>query len=90
MDQKETNKQNHNKDQILEDTPSNSIDRMNEIERAKRRKKILKKEKRKKIFTGILVFVLCIYMVIGVVGGKFVMEKMQGIPQLNIKDLLSE
>lgn len=88
MDQKEKN--NQAQDQIMEDTPSNSINRDNELERAKKRKRILKKEKQKKIFTGFLVFVLCIYMVIGVLGGKFALEKMEGIPQLDVKDLLSE
>ena len=61
-----------------------------EIQRAKKRKKILRKQKRKKIFTGILIFVLCIYMVVGVVAGKYALSKLEGMPTLDISNLLSE
>ncbi len=61
-----------------------------EVIRAKKKKKILKKQKHKKIFTGILIFILCIYMVIGVVGGHYALSKLEGMPELDVNDLLSE
>ena len=61
-----------------------------QVARAKKRKKILRKIRRKKIFTGLLVFILIIYMVIGFVGGEFALSKLQGMPELNVSDLLSE
>lgn len=61
-----------------------------ERKRAKKKKKILRKQKAKKIFTGFLIFVLVIYMVIGVVGGKYALSKLEGMATLDINDLLSE
>ena len=61
-----------------------------QVVRAKKRKKIIRKIRRKKIFTGLLVFILIIYMVIGFVGGEFALSKLQGMPELNVSDLLSE
>ena len=61
-----------------------------QVARAKKRKKIIRKIRRKKIFTGLLVFILIIYMVIGFVGGEFALSKLQGMPELNVSDLLSE
>lgn len=75
--------------QTQKTAPSEAI-REEKIQREKKKRKILKKRKRKKIFTGFLIFVLVIYMVIGVVGGKYALSKIEGIPTLNIEDLLSE
>lgn len=61
-----------------------------QVARAKKRKKIIRKIRRKKIFTGLLIFILIIYMVIGFAGGEFALSKLQGIPELNVSDLLSE
>ncbi len=86
MDEKENALNHHEqeKDSFQESTHEE------EIERAKKRKKILRKKKVKNIFTGFLIFVLCIYMIIGVVGGKYALSKLEGIPTLNVSDLLSE
>lgn len=69
---------------------SNDSFRQQQLLREKKKRKILKKQKHKKIFTGFLVFMLAIYMVIGVVGGQYALSKLQGMPELNIEDLLSE
>lgn len=61
-----------------------------QVARAKKRKKIIRKIRRKKIFTGLLIFILIIYMVIGFAGGEFALSKLQGMPELNVSDLLSE
>lgn len=61
-----------------------------EAKRAKKRKKILRKMRAKKIFTGFLIFVLVIYMVVGVVGGKYALSLLEGMATLNIDDLTSQ
>ncbi len=94
MDKKENELQNQNneqeKDSFQESKHLKTSNHEEEINRAKKRKKILRKKKAKSIFTGFLILVLCIYMIIGVVGGKYALSKLEGIPTLNISDLLSE
>lgn len=79
-------------DKPVQDTPKlGNLDNLEvERKRAKKKKKILRKQKAKKIFTGLLIFMLVIYMVVGVVGGKYTLSKMEGMADLNIDDLLSE
>lgn len=52
--------------------------------------KIRRRLKRRKIMIGIMIFILCIYMAVGVVGLNLLQKWTHTIPNLDVSDLMSE
>ena len=55
-----------------------------------RKNKIRRRLKRRKIIIGIMIFILCIYMAVGVVGLNLLQKWTHTIPNLDVSDLMSD
>ena len=57
---------------------------------AQKKKKFLAKEKRRRIWIGIFVFILAIYCVLGAAGTAYIKKLLENTPTLNTSDLVGE
>lgn len=71
---------------------ADSVENMKDENREKlrRRKKYLRRQSIRRFFTGLLAAAVAVEMAVGIYALHFLEEKLEGIPQMNVKDFISE